>query len=98
LTKEADGVFIQIGLALLQTDQYIPADLLRQVQHRGLSVQSVEQEDSEERAAKEIRKSAEQPHSRGLLIRRLRRLHRKIIVDLFHAAIPISANRSRMQA
>ena len=58
---------IQIGLVWLETDHYIPADLLRQVQHRGLSVQSIEQENIEERAAIEIRKSAEQPQSRGLL-------------------------------
>jgi hypothetical protein len=48
--KQPDGRRVEIPLILFQADDQIPADLFRQLEDRGLEVESIQFEDVEETA------------------------------------------------
>jgi hypothetical protein len=60
VSKQPDGRLVEIALILFQADDQIPADLLRQLEDRGLGVESVQLKDVEETATVELGDFAQQ--------------------------------------
>src|SRR5262249_45362964 len=67
LSEQPDGRRVQIALILFQADDQVPADLFRPLEGRGLSVESIQQEEVEETAAVEVGDFVQQAQGGGVL-------------------------------